>query len=60
MPHTYRYPKPRKVRLYVCAQHALEEPTAEPLTDQDRAEIAARWARREAQLAPARRGAGRG
>jgi hypothetical protein len=55
VPHTYRWPRRHRARVYVCARHARSEPDATPLTDHDLRVIAERRARRDAQLAPARR-----
>ncbi|ALE77655.1 hypothetical protein WY02_03425 [Pseudonocardia sp. AL041005-10] len=54
VPHRFKYPRPHAARLYVCEYHAREAAGAEPLTDEDRATIARRYARRDEQLRPYR------
>lgn len=56
VPHTFEYPRRRRVRLYVCQVHGEQHPAAEPLTNRDRAIIAAR---RADQAAARRRADGR-
>jgi len=53
--HRYEYPRPRTMRVFVCARHAESEPSAEPLTDEDRRVITARRLRRRAERAAADR-----